>query len=240
MSEPPAISVRVLEPGDDVSVVDATLHAVWGGPQPVVRRELLVALVHSESFVALASTNAGMPVGASVALLGLEQGSGAQRAITLHSHVTGVVPALRASGIGWALKQCQRDWATARGITAITWTFDPLVRRNAWFNITRLGVEVVAYHAGFYGEMVDEINAGDESDRLYVRWSIGEDRERATGVADVTVPTPEDVVELRRRDPAAVAAWRARHREALQASLDAGGRVLGFTPDGDYLIQSAR
>ncbi len=56
---------------------------------------------------------------------------------------------------------------------------------------------------------------------------------------DVTlVPTPDDIVELRRTDPSAVAAWRRETREALTTALDAGRRVVGFTRDGEYVIGS--
>ena len=53
------------------------------------------------------------------------------------------------------------------------------------------------------------------------------------------VPTPSDIVELRRTDPAAVARWRADTRMALTTALDAGKSVLGFTRDGHYVIGSA-
>ena len=53
-----------------------------------------------------------------------------------------------------------------------TWTFDPLVRANARFNLVKLGAVAVAYLTDFYGEMQDGINAGDRSDRCAVKWEL--------------------------------------------------------------------
>jgi predicted GNAT superfamily acetyltransferase len=144
------------------------------------------------------------------------------------------------------MKLHQRAWAAERDIEWITWTFDPLVRRNAWFNIAVLGADVHTYLPDFYGTMTDAINAGDASDRLHVEWRVTgplPDRPReghdATGVI-TRVPTPEDVVTLRRTDPDAVGRWRTQTRATLTTALEAGGRVLGFTREGEYVIGSGR
>ena len=74
--------------------------------------------------------------------------------------------------VGYALKLHQRAWALQRGIATITWTFDPLVRRNAYFNLAKLGVRATRYLPNFYGAMQDPINAGDDTDRLLVDWDL--------------------------------------------------------------------
>src|SRR5205823_11838936 len=66
----------------------------------------------------------------------------------------------------------QRDWVLARGVTWIEWTFDPLIRRNAYFNLTRLGAVIVGYEPDLYGAMRDATNAGEESDRVVARWDL--------------------------------------------------------------------
>lgn len=91
----------------------------------------------------------------------------------LHSHITGVAEAARGRHIGFALKLHQRAWALSRGITRVTWTFDPLVARNAYFNLAKLGAAAVAYLADFYGDMTDGLNAGQGSDRLLAEWDLG-------------------------------------------------------------------
>jgi predicted GNAT superfamily acetyltransferase len=90
----------------------------------------------------------------------------------LHSHVTGAVPHPGTGGVGFALKLDQRAWALERGLREITWTFDPLVRRNAHVNLAKLAADPVAYLVDFYGEMGDDINVGQGSDRLLVRWEL--------------------------------------------------------------------
>ena len=89
-------------------------------------------------------------------------------------------------------------------------------------------------------------DARDESDRLLVAWSVHTDPDApprdGTGLDMTTigrVPTPEDIVSLRRTDPAEVKGWRARTRDGLAGSLETGKTVVGFTRDGDYLIGAA-
>lgn len=90
----------------------------------------------------------------------------------LFSQTAGVLAGIRSAGIGFALKQHQRAWALRRGIATVEWTFDPLVRRNAHFNLAKLGAVAVGYLPEFYGPMTDALNAGDLSDRCLVRWQL--------------------------------------------------------------------
>ncbi len=80
--------------------------------------------------------------------------------------------AQRGGNVGFALKQHQRAWTLEHGLTRVTWTFDPLVRRNAYFNLVKLGATAVAFHSDFYGTMQDAVNAGDLSDRILIEWSL--------------------------------------------------------------------
>ena len=50
------------------------------------------------------------------------------------------------------------------------------------------------------------------------------------------MPTPADIVALRRTDPADAAAWRRRVRSELGGPVELGARVVGFTPGGDYVV----
>jgi predicted GNAT superfamily acetyltransferase len=144
---------------------------------------LLRALAHSGNFVAGARTG-GRLVGASVAFLHPARG-----AFGLHSHITGVGAEVVGRGVGFALKQHQRAWALERDLPVVTWTFDPLVRRNAFFNLVKLGAEIVEYLPNFYGPMGDGINAGDESDRCMVSWPLA--REPAVGASHGVVAEPD-------------------------------------------------
>ena len=54
----------------------------------------------------------------------------------------------------------------------IAWTYDPLIRRNAYFNLVKLGARPTEYLRNFYGVMDDAINIGTETDRVLVRWDL--------------------------------------------------------------------
>jgi predicted GNAT superfamily acetyltransferase len=90
----------------------------------------------------------------------------------LHSHIAGVSTAARGRSVGFALKLHQRAWSLLRGVSVVAWTFDPLVRRNAYFNVVKLSATPAEYLPNFYGYMHDAINGGDDSDRLLVRWKL--------------------------------------------------------------------
>jgi len=92
----------------------------------------------------------------------------------LWSHMTAVHPEYQGKGLGFELKQYQRTWGMERGYKSIGWTFDPLQRGNANFNIHVLGATSNLYHIDFYGEMTDSINAGLPSDRLEATWTLND------------------------------------------------------------------
>lgn len=97
----------------------------------------------------------------------------------LWSHETGIVDEWVHGGIGVALKQKQRELARALGYEAIVWTFDPLISRNAHFNLNKLGATVVEHIPNCYGMMDDDpLNQGVESDRFVAYWKTGGSRER--------------------------------------------------------------
>ena len=161
--------VSVLELTEMAALTDAAalLDQVWGtNGYRAAPPELLRGLAHSGNYVSGAYRDDQL-VGALVGF----QGDHRDRRI-VHSHILAVRSGERSRGIGAALKLHQRSWALARGHRLITWTFDPLVRRNAVFNISRLGALPAEYHLDFYGRMGDDINGGDESDRLLVVWEL--------------------------------------------------------------------
>jgi predicted GNAT superfamily acetyltransferase len=162
------VAVRSLTDPADTHEADRLLGTIWAtaGPGSPVSAHLMRALAHSGNYVSGAWVDREL-VGASVAFVALQGGS-----ISLHSHVTGVTRRLQGSGVGLALKLHQRAWALERGMEEIGWSFDPLIRRNAWFNLRKLRAVIVGYEQDFYGPMADRINAGDASDRCLVRWKL--------------------------------------------------------------------
>ena len=128
--------------------------------------ELAWAFAHAGNYVSLAHHD-GADIGAAFGFLGRD-GEG----LLLHSHMAGVIPAHQGGSVGFALKQHQRTWALEQGLTRVTWTFDPLVARNAYFNVVKLGAGISSFHVDFYGPLADGINTGDETDRCYVTWQL--------------------------------------------------------------------
>jgi predicted GNAT superfamily acetyltransferase len=142
--------------------------AVWSvsPDEPLIPANTLRALGHSGNYV-YGGYDDGRMTAAIVGFLGRLDGS-----LQLHSHILGVSPRSQGKSVGFAMKQHQRAWAVRQGIDVVTWTFDPLVRRNAYFNIAKLGATVSAFYPNFYGAMNDGINDGDESDRVLVEWPL--------------------------------------------------------------------
>jgi predicted GNAT superfamily acetyltransferase len=183
--------VRVERLLDVASIHEASrlFNHVWSTPanQPLISGATLRALSHSDNYVVGAYEGSEM-VGAAVGFMGFHMGT-----LHLHSHMTGVSPKLQGRSVGFALKQHQRAWALSRGIKVVMWTFDPLVRRNAYFNISKLGASITEFYESFYGEMSDGINERDETDRVLSEWNLGSPH--ATEASIRRVPDP-DVASL--------------------------------------------
>lgn len=167
--------------------VAAVLAAVWGtsleaAPVPA---DLLRSIGHAGGNVTAVHAEDGSLCGAAVAIISTGGSS-------VYSLIAGLVPAAVHAGVGFALKQHQRAWALAHGFHTMTWTFDPLVGRNGRFNLTKLGARASEYIEDFYGAMDDQINLGDESDRLVVSWALASDDAVACGAGRVeTVELPD-------------------------------------------------
>lgn len=187
--------VRVVELHHHADMPDVSrlFDAVWGrsgGAASIMATEALTALAHAGAQVSGAYRD-GELVGATAAFLGLADDG----EVFLHSHVTGVLPGADGRGVGRALKWHQRAWCLQRGIGRVRWTFDPLIRRNAVFNLVHLGARVVAWHDDVYGRMQDERNAGAPTDRLTVDWDLTAARVLAAAQGRAAEP---DVSALRR------------------------------------------
>jgi predicted GNAT superfamily acetyltransferase len=153
---------------------------------PPVTTELLRAFSKAGNYVGGAYDGTEL-VGACVGFFA------APAEVALHSHIAGVSAAMRGRRVGFALKLHQRAWALLRGVGVIAWTFDPLVSRNAYFNVAKLAAEPVEYLPNFYGGMHDAINGDDDSDRLLVHWTLAAPGVVAACAGDTpSTPRPAD------------------------------------------------
>src|SRR3954467_4250769 len=165
----PAVAVVEVRSEREARAAVTVLGDVWhrDDGQPPLPPELAWAFAHSGNYVALAMAG-DQPVAAAIGFRG-DDSIGPH----LHSHIAGVLPQWQGSGVGYLIKEHQRSWALAHGIDRVTWTFDPLVSRNAYFNVVKLGAQLTRYYVDFYGQMDDGINDGDETDRCLVTWRLG-------------------------------------------------------------------
>ncbi|MCU1445021.1 GNAT family N-acetyltransferase [Cryobacterium sp.] len=217
-AEAAGVSVRTAEPRDLAGII-GLFERTWGlGRSP--DRSMLLALDYAGNTVLLA-TERGKPVGATLGFIGWNNG------LHLHSHMAAVVPWHRGGGVGFALKLFQRALCLEHGIDEMRWTFDPLIRRNAHFNLVKLGAEVTAFLPDFYGRLDDVVSGNDRSDRFEVRWRLDSERVlRALSGGPPPVWTAEsgwpldvDFEQFRAEDPAAAARRREESRVVFAAAL---------------------
>ncbi|HLR59986.1 MAG TPA: GNAT family N-acetyltransferase [Pseudogracilibacillus sp.] len=109
-----------------------------------------------------------------------------KRKIHLCSHMLGILPEYRMSGVGEAMKLYQAELAKEQGYPMITWTFDPLESRNAYLNIHKLEAVGAVYQANYYGSMDDELNKGLPSDRIQIEWHVNHQKKRPDYAFDAT------------------------------------------------------
>ena len=197
---------------------------------------LLQAMVHSGAYLSGAFIG-GKCVGAAFAFPATTEG------LHLHSHMTAVLDDYRDQGIGYSLKIDQWHWAKKNNYAKITWTFDPLVARNAKLNLIKLGVDISAYYPNFYGDMPDVLNAGDESDRVMASWKVISDQPVAKSVitnpekSDTLIKIPEDIVAIRSEDISESLKWRRKVREEFMRAFEKGSKVVGFSANNEYVVR---
>jgi predicted GNAT superfamily acetyltransferase len=197
---------------------------VWGRPgEPSIDSDILKALAHSGNYVSGAFAE-GRLIGGLVGWLG----GTPPHHLHLHSHVLGVLPGREARGLGFELKQHQRRWCLGRGVKVMEWTTDPLVRRNIYFNLTKLGAQAPQYLTNFYGEMQDGINAGEDSDRLLIRWQLDSEGAEAASAGRVAEP---DVEKLRGWGTTAIVSVGAVGEPVVTAEASAARVLICQVPE---------
>lgn len=166
------VSIRNLQGVTEQDYARQIFDEVWPTDEGTqITANLLQAMVHNGAYVSGVFFDAEI-IAAAFAFPGIDS----QQRLHLHSHMAAVKEKYRNRNIGSALKWHQRAWALENGYQTITWTFDPLVRRNARLNLVKLGAQVFEYFADFYGDLPDALNAGDPTDRVIARWDLLSDR----------------------------------------------------------------
>jgi len=240
--------LTTLEEADDAIRIMAE---TWGAGH-VIPRELLRALETAGNLVQGAYRDDVM-IGFVLGFYGTEPGG-----FHLHSERLAVLAETRSAGVGYALKLAQCAAVLDEGATEIRWTFDPLVSRNAYLNLHKLGGVADRFDRDFYGQMAGVLDANDRSDRLWVGWDLRAERgalaaEGAVVVLDRTeedrpvagnapvagrpalIRIPREYQALRERDPASAREWREATAPALAACFAAGLVARDFS-DSTYVF----
>lgn len=259
-AERASVVITELVTPDQSAAAAEILNAIWNregeGVAPM-KSSLLVALNHAGNYT-FGAYRGQQLIGVTAGFFGPPNQS------MLHSHIAGVSPAVASRGIGAAMKLHQRLWCLERGVATMQWTFDPLIRRNASFNLNKLGARLEGYLPQFYGDMSDATNVGQGSDRALVRWHLTQDSDPAEEITEdghlvhlclkadndgapvfspapkegvVGLRIPSDVEALRVTHPTVSKQWRTALRETMHPLLEAGWSVSGIQRNGTYVLR---
>lgn len=92
------------------------------------------------------------------------------------SDMLAVRPEARDAGLGRRLKHFQRELLREIGVRTMYWSYDPLVARNAFLNLERLGAHVDEYVVDMYGPSTGSpVHDAIGTDRFVVAWDLDED-----------------------------------------------------------------
>lgn len=164
-------SIRILETPQEMTHVEELQRLVWPDSETdVVPMHMLITVVHNGGLV-LGAFQEDKIIGALFGFPGLEKIPDGPRPKHC-SHMMGIHPDHRDSGVGFALKRAQWQMIRHQSLDHATWTYDPLLSRNAYLNIAKLGAVCSTYRRSEYGDMRDGLNAGLPSDRFQVDWWV--------------------------------------------------------------------
>lgn len=224
--------IRPIETPAEHADFEALQGEVWGdgngAPSPVA-----IAIAHHGGVVLGAfEDGSNRLLGGVLSFIGLTDRPAAKRGLVQHSHLACVRNELHGQGIGEALKRAQAEATRAQGLNLISWTYDPILARNAWLNIGKLGCVCSIFIENLYGVMTDQLNHGLPSDRFEAEWWLDDARpvpDPASPLVEVEIPS--DFQAIKQQDMARALALRLSLRERCEALFADGFVVFGFNPD---------
>jgi predicted GNAT superfamily acetyltransferase len=168
MAEPliPGWTIRALHTFDEFRQVMALESEIWGygDPEDAVGIPMFVITL-KRGGILLGAFDRDRLVAFVYSIAGIKN-----RRPMQWSHMLGVLPAYRGTGVGRALKLEQRRIAIEMGLDLMEWTYDPLQAVNAHLNFRRLGVIVEDYTEDVYGESTSVLHRGNPTDRFIAQW----------------------------------------------------------------------
>ena len=248
-----SIHIRPLRSNEDCQRAAEFQREIWGKDyEDIVPGTLLHIVDYVGGLAAGAFDESGDLVGFVFGMNGIRDGE-----LVHWSHMLGVRESARNSGLGRMLKEYQRTTLANIGVRRIFWSFDPLMSKNAYFNLNRLGAEVVEYVPDMYGKTGSPLHFGLATDRLIVCLPTTP-RERAASVSmngvgpvltafprlnDITVSVgdrspemalieiPDNILDVLARSATAAHTWRLAVRDHFQWALTHGYSVHGVHRD---------
>jgi predicted GNAT superfamily acetyltransferase len=209
-----AIEFRDLTTTEEFSRVVDLETRIWGYAtrEDVVPLPILAATAHRGAVLVGAFAGDEM-VGFVYSIPAIHEGR-----LSHWSHMMGVTPPYRGSGLGHQLKAIQRERVLALGIDLVEWTYDPLLALNAHLNFAKLGVIVEEYEENIYGLSSSPLHGDLPTDRFIAQWWIRTRRveERLAGAGAPQAPdraVPVNAVKL-------VGRWGACRDVDLAADAD--------------------
>ncbi len=166
--------IRDIEGVTEMRAVEDLQKKVWGCSERDIVPAITLIPVKEVGGILVGPFEGQSLVGFAFGFIGLED-----KHIVLHSDMLAVKPQYRNLNLGYKLKLAQREKALARGLTKMTWAFDPLQSRNAHLNFNKLGVTADSYKVNFYGEETSSfLHQNIGTDRLWVTWQLNSERVR--------------------------------------------------------------
>lgn len=255
------MEIRELRSFEDLKTVESLQRIVWGAADIDILAPLSLRAAVEAGNLLLGVFDGSTMAGFTYGFLGYLHGQ-----VELHSDMTGLLPRYRDRGLGYRLKLAQRDWALERGIRLVTWTFDPLRSRNAYFNFHKLGASSDSYRVNFYGVDSTSFLHRNSTDRLWVTWdleskrvrerlegkmppaieapaivSVGADTEPVCsslepGVPQAMIKVPLDPDAIEQQSLDLAARWRTATRAAFLEWTRAGYSIVD-AQNGKYLLE---
>lgn len=248
-----SIEIRTLRSNEDCQAAADFQREIWGTDYvDIVPGTLLHVVDYVGGLAAGAFEKSGELVGFVFGMNGIRDGD-----LVHWSHMLGVRESARNSGLGRMLKEYQRTTLRDIGVKRIYWTFDPLMSKNAYFNINRLGAEIVEYVPDMYGRTSSPLHLGLPTDRLIACLPTSPREGVPRAVPDARTPVltafpklddhtvsvrdhapetalieiPPDILDVLARSPGTAQTWRLAVRDHFQWALAHGYTVTGVHRD---------
>ena len=276
------VVIRTISDGHHCEYAMEIIRQAWGNLPDIanVPAHVLLAISLQGGVVLGAYAEDGPPeldgmVGVALGWLAARRERGASvdapPRLKLHSHILGVLPQWRRQQIGLKLKLAEREAVLEQGLTDLmTWTYDPLLYRNASLNIHRLGATCNTYHRDLLHEYVDRfwvdwslcspsILQSADSPRPVQEWNIAElnrlpmnrdgqfekpvDSQLKLDGRPLAVPLPADIAPIRQADAALALDWLFYQRAIFEPAFEGGYTIVDcveLPPYGNHYILVAQ